>query len=173
MQCGNEEPTICADMIVVGDIVWTGDKLTEPHPLSVDRVLAATLAASPESALRAPGPTVSACGADIMDGLTMCPTIAAMTAEASPIAGASVLPSVEAVARALPNVTPGVDGALQPSAVTSTEGGSSGARDYRYLVVDNVVILVRTSFGEASASDREFLTRLETALKAQEATSGN
>jgi hypothetical protein len=53
--------------------------------------------------------------------------------------------------------------------VAWSEGGSFGSYDYRWLVVDNVVVLVRTSIGGQAASDREFLNQLVAALKAQEA----
>jgi hypothetical protein len=82
----------------------------------------------------------------------------------SPVAGAVVLPSVDAVSRALPAYTPGVDGALGPSAVLWTEVGSLV---YRWLIVDNVGVIVRTDGGDAAA-DRAFLTKLFAALKAQE-----
>ncbi len=166
-QCGYQEP-ICDDMIVVDDILWTGDAATAPHPLSVADVIAGTRAASPTSGLLGPSPAVWGCGADVVDGLLLCPPLETGVPYSSPIVGAAVLPSSDAVARALPGAQAGVQGALDPSAVERSEGGSFGSWDYRRLVVDNVVLVVRTQPGTPSASDQEFLTRLMEALKAQE-----
>jgi hypothetical protein len=98
----------------------------------------------------------------------MCPQMEPGVQYTSPVAGAVLLPSTEAMARALPTLEPGVDGALMPSAVSRSQGGSFGSWDYRQLVVDNVMIEVRTSVGRPSESDLAFLTRLVAALKAQE-----
>ena len=166
-QCGYQK-AICDKMIVVDDIVWSGDAVTDPHPLSVADVLAATTQVSQTSGLRAPGPAVFGCGADAIDGLIMCPQMEPGVQYTSPVAGAVLLPSTEAMARALPTLEPGVDGALMPSAVSRSQGGSFGGWDYRQLVVDNVMIEVRTSVGSPSESDLAFLTRLVAALKAQE-----
>ncbi|MFI5258126.1 MAG: hypothetical protein ACHQ01_00730 [Candidatus Limnocylindrales bacterium] len=164
-QCGYQE-AICDDMIVVDDVVWTGDAATAPHPLSVAQVIAAATVVSPTSGLRAPAPDVWGCGASVTDGLMLCPPLTPATPYTSPIAGAAVLPSSDALARALPGATPGVVGALQPSAVAWSSGTGG---DYRRLVVDNVVVFVRTSLGGPDQSDRAFLTQLVAALKAQEA----
>lgn len=165
-QCGYQK-AICDRMIVVDDIVWSGDAVTDPHPLSVADVMAATTQVSETSGLRAPGPSVFGCGASATEGLIMCPAMTPGASYTSPVAGAVVLPSVDALARALPAYTPGVDGALGPSAVLWTEGGSLGSWVYRWLIVDNVGIIVRTDDGDAAA-DRAFLTKLFAALKAQE-----
>jgi hypothetical protein len=167
-QCGYQR-AICDDMIVVDDILWTGDAATAPHPLSIDQVIAAASEVSPTSDLRLPDPIGVTCGVGLTDGLVLCPPLVTGVPYTSPIAGAAVLPSPTAVSRALPSVQAGVDGALQPSAVAWSEGGSFGSYDYRWLVVDNVVVLVRTSIGGQAASDREFLNQLVAALKAQEA----
>ena len=165
-QCGYQK-AICDRMIVVDDIVWSGDAVTDPHPLSVADVMAATTQVSPTSGLRAPGPSVFGCGAGATDGLVMCPAMTPGASYTSPVAGAVVLPSPEALARALPAYTLGVDGALGPSAVLWTEVGSLGSWVYRWLIIDNVGIIVRTDGGDAAA-DRAFLTKLFAALKAQE-----
>jgi hypothetical protein len=167
-QCGYQK-AICDKMIVVDDILWSGDAVTDPHPLSVADVLAATTQVSQTSGLRAPGPAVFGCGADAIDGLIMCPQMEPGAQYTSPIAGAVLLPSTQAIARALPTLEPGVDGALMSSAVSRSQGGSFGSWDYRQLVVDNVMVEVRTSVGRPSESDLAFLTRLVAALKAQEA----
>lgn len=164
-QCWFQQP-ICDDMIVVDDIVWTGDAVTAPHPLSVDQVIAAATEVSPTSGLRGPASDVWGCGASVTDGLMLCPPMTEGTQYTSPIAGAAVLPSSDAVARALPGVTPGVNGALQPSAIAWTSGTGG---DYRRLAVDNVVVFVRTGIGGQAESDGAFLTQLVAALKAQEA----
>jgi hypothetical protein len=166
-QCGPQAST-CDDMIVVDDIIWTGDAQTAPHPLTVDQVIAATRSASAASDLRASSATgYYGCGARLQDGLTLCPLLVTGSQYASQIAGAVVLPSSAALARALPDVKPGVDGALS-EAVRLTQGGSSGYWDYRWLVVDNVAILVRTTQGTPSQSDIDLLNRLQAALKALE-----
>jgi hypothetical protein len=166
-ECGYQK-AICDRMIVVDDIVWSGDAVTDPHPLSVADVMAATTQVSQTSGLRAPGPEVFGCGSAAIDGLIMCPQMEPGAQYTSPIAGAVLLPSTEAMARALPALEPGVDGALMPGAVSRSQGGSFGSWDYRQLVVDNVMIEVRTSTGRPSESDVAFLTRLVAALKAQE-----
>ncbi len=165
-ECGFQQP-ICDGMIVVDDIVWTGDAVTAPHPLSVDQVIAAATDASPTSGLRAPAPNVWGCGASVTDGLMLCPPMAPGTEYTSPIVGAAVLPSSDAVTRALPGVTPGVVGALQPSAIAWTSGTGG---DYRRLVVDNVVVFVRTGLGGQTESDGAFLTQLVAAMRAREAS---
>ena len=168
-QCGYQK-AICDNMIVVDDIVWSGDAVTDPHPLSVANVMAATTQVSETSGLQAPGRQWG-CGASATDGLIMCPLMTPGVQYTSPVAGAVVLPSSEAIARAVPSLTPGVEGALLPGAVGWSEGGSFGSWDYRQLVVDNVMVVVRTSVGHPSESDVAFLTRLEAALKAQETSS--
>ena len=57
---------------------------------------------------------------------------------------------------------------MSSSAVLWTQAGSAGNWDYRWLIVDNVGIVVRTSVGGREPSDRAFLTQLYNALKAQE-----
>ena len=165
-QCGSQKP-ICDLVLIVDDILWTGDEFTNPHPLNVRQVIAATRQVSPNSGLLGPGQSVYGCGANVAGGLLLCPPMDTGVQWASPIAGAAVLPSIEAIARALPNAVPGVDGALASAVVWSQEG-TSGRWDYRRLVVDNVVILVRTIPGTPSEADRTFLTQLVAALKAQE-----
>ena len=166
-QCGYEK-AICDRMIVVDDIVWSGDAVTAPRPLNVAEVMAATTQVSETSGLRAPADDVFGCGASAKDGRTMCPPTTPGLQYTSPVAGAVVLPSVAAVARALPAYEPGVDGAMSSSAVLWTQAGSAGNWDYRWLIVDNVGIVVRTSVGGREPSDRAFLTQLYNALKAQE-----
>jgi hypothetical protein len=165
-QCGSQAST-CDAMIVVDDIVWTGDAQTAPHPLTVDQVIAATRSVSAASDLRASSATDYSCGARLQDGLTLCPPLVTGSSYASQIAGAVVLPSSAALARALPDVKPGVDGALS-AAVLRFESGALGSWDYRWLVVDNVAVLVRTTPGTPSQSDIDLLNRLQAALKAPE-----
>jgi hypothetical protein len=97
----------------------------------------------------------------------LCPPLVTGKPYPSPIAGAVVLPSSSALARALP-VTPGLNGALTSSAVARSEAGTYGSWDYRWLVVDNVAVLVRTARGVPSQADIDFLRRLQTALAAVE-----
>jgi hypothetical protein len=166
-QCGYQQ-AICADMIVVDNAAWTGDATTDPHPLGVDQVMAAATRVSPASGLLQPSQSFG-CGAGAMDGLMLCPPVETGVPYASQIAGACVFPSSEALARALPKLTPGVDGALLSYAVAWTEGGSFGLWDYRWLVVDNVAILVRTAVVTPSQSDIQLLNQLQSTLKALEA----
>lgn len=170
-QCGYRAST-CAQMIVVDQILWTGDAATDPYPLDVADVMAATKQASPTSDLQAPGPSVWGCGASLTSGLTMCPPLETGKPYDTPIVGAVVLPSVNAVARALPDVVPGLEGvsaaAAKISTGTLTIGNESWTNDYRWLVVDNVAIVVRTTPGGPSDAGKAFLSTLIAALKARE-----
>ncbi len=170
--CGSTKG-VCDQMLVVDDIVWSGDALTAPHPLGVAAVMAATIAADPASRLLDPSePWSWGCGADLVDGLSMCaPPSTGSEAAVRKVAGAAVMPSSEALTRALPDVQQGVDGAIhQVVQVTGSISGPGYAAswDNRWLVVDNVAILLHTTVGSPSPQDVELMTALVAALKAQE-----
>jgi hypothetical protein len=161
-QCGYQAST-CDKMIVVDDIVWSGDAVTDPHPLSVAQVIAATSKVSPATELQFPARFAFACADNVTDGLRLCPSFQSTAPATSSIAGVNVLPSAEALARALPDAQQGVDAALR-----STPAMVTGVLGMRRLVVDNVEVLVWTDYPTASGPDRAFLTQLYDALKAQE-----
>jgi hypothetical protein len=166
-QCG-AQANVCDAMLVVDDILWTGDAQTAPHPLTVDKVMVAAQSVAPASDLHMTTATsYFGCGANARDGLMLCPPLVTGEPYSSPIAGAVVLPSSSALAQALP-VTPGLDGALTSSAMARSQSGSSGSWDYRWLVVDNAALLVRTTPGVPSQADIDFLRRLQAALVAVE-----
>jgi hypothetical protein len=171
IECGPDE-SVCDRMMVVESAAWTGDAATDPHPISIEAALAAVERAAPSTGLRilADGEMRSYAG-ELTSGRTLQPPYRSLDPNSADalVLSTSVLPSVEAMRRALPKATPGVTGALLPSAVDSTWGYSDPTHSWsfktRWLLVENVAVLVNTT-PTPSAAVRALLGRLTDALSA-------
>ena len=169
-QCGAQR-AVCDAMLVVESVVWSGDSYTDPQPLTVADVIAVTASVQPATSLVIAGPMSPFYEVPLPGAIRLNPSDPANTPPADmQIAGAYLMPSVEAMQRALPAVQPGATGALLASAYRMAAGGSgpgySCSLVYRWLVVDNVALSVKT-LPEASAADRAWLASLEAALEAR------
>ena len=167
--CGPQEAT-CDTMIVAERAIWTGDSATEPRPFSVSNVVSVAASAEFKTPL-----LVSETDDTMPDAITLRAGNPSTASSASPcsspigIGWAYVMPSVEAMHRALPYVQPGAAGALLPSAqgmTVFTKGpGYSCSLTARWLVVDNVAFSVAMP-PQPSSSDLTWLASLEAALRA-------
>jgi hypothetical protein len=170
VQCGTQR-AICDAMLVVESVVWSGDSYTAPEPLTVADVIAAASSVQPSTSLVIAGPMSPYYDERLPGALRLTPSNPAQTPPSDmQIAGAYLMPSVEAMQRALPSVQPGAAGALLPTAYRIGTAGSgpgySYSLVYRWLVVDNVALSVEM-LPDASAADRAWLGNLEAALKAR------
>lgn len=171
-QCGSEE-TVCDAMVVVDDILWTGDTATAPSPLSVADVVAAARSMEPGTSLAVPtmtSPNYDGGGGGLTDSVVLTPVDDTETPADMQIAGAYLMPSVAAMRRALPNVQPGAASALLQSAYISSASGSgpgySFSVEYRWLVVDNVAFSVRMASPPTDA-DEAWLASIVAAMDAR------
>lgn len=176
-QCGPDEAT-CDAMMVVETAVWSGDAATEPRPISVEAARTAVLGAVPGLSLRLLGGSDMRSGPELSDAATLQQPIPGPdpnptwppASQDGRITSVNVLPSVAAMTRALPKVTPGITGALQHTAVFSGQGWSGPGEggswyDERWLVVENVAVSILT-LPTPSTADRALLARLADALQA-------
>ncbi len=158
---------VCDAAVVVEAIVWNGDSVTEPHPLT-----AATL----ESALRPVQPTARLVASPVRTA-DDCPA-PLPTARQYGVTGTSTIrpqvvwvdlsPSAEALVRGLPLAT-GADAALTPAAVylTTTSTSPSGTTTFtcRWVGVANVAVMVRSPGVTLTDADETFIRRLVSALE--------
>ena len=171
VQCGPDEST-CDRMIVVESAVWTGDAATDPHPISIDSARVAVERVVPGASLRplADGDMRWGGPVDLRSGRTMQARSSSLGPGSDAVVVAvSVLPSLDAMGRALPKVTPGAAGALLPSAAAGSWGYSDPTHAWsftqRWLVVANVAILINM-LPTPSGADRALVGRLVVALAA-------
>lgn len=167
--CQSQES--CDQTIVVDDIMWTGDLYTDPSSFSVENVVAAVRSIDPGMELVPEDDANAGYGGEgPVDSIGLIPALAADTKPADmQIAGAYLMPSVDAMRRSVPDVQPGPAGALQSPAWRDDESGSgpgySFSIEHRWLVVGNVVFSVRTA-SPPTAADAAWLARIEAALEA-------
>jgi|GEM_PF-2841119 hypothetical protein len=169
-ECGTQR-ALCDSMLVVESVVWSGDSYTDPEPLTVADVITAASSVQPSTSLVIAGPMSPFYDLRLFGALRLTSSNPAQTPPSDmQIAGAYLMPSVEAMQRALPSVQPGAAGALLPTAFRMATGGSEPGSSYslvyRWLVVDNVALSVEM-LPDASAADRAWLGSLEAALKAR------
>ena len=157
-ECDSAQQT-CLRILVVDSVLWAGDFLTAPRPFSVDQVIAAT-----------PGATLTsgrvACGLPVTDSIPLIPKDFLSDPpmpEDMQIECAAVLPSTEAMGRALPDVAPGVAGSLKAGTGVMV-GSGQGTLAERWLVVENVAFTVYT-LAEPSDADKAWLNSIVTALE--------
>ena len=154
------DPAVCAAMMVVERVVWSGDSATDPAPISGGDVAAALLEAQDTVAAPfGPGSQISLC---TLPGLAVY-ALAVPDDVAPRVTCANLAPSTEAMRRAV-DQRPGVGATLRPKAVVvesrSTLNGVLTAHvTYRWLVVENVALMVRTH-ATPTARDRAFLEKL-------------
>jgi hypothetical protein len=159
-QCGTVR-TVCGDMIVVEDVLWTGDVYTDPRPFTVADAIAAARSVSPANSLSPLSNTNWGYDAPLPGAIAL--TCGAIVTNDQTVRGADVFSSAEAMHRALPEVQEGAAGALLDSAKNLY--GSNGLWG-RWLVVDNVAFSVNVNI-EPSGSDRAWLVSLEAGLRAR------
>ena len=169
VDCGSAARSICEGMMVVQRVVWSGDSTTAAGPLTPAEVRDAL------ARLGVPGqigdscslPPWTGCGVESLPGADIYP-IAVGDDVRPAVTDINIEPTVAALRRALPRDA-GVEAALEKSAIVLHAGGKNGFGapwiwvDYRWLVVDNVALLIRTH-SPATASDRRFLERVFAAL---------
>jgi hypothetical protein len=169
--CGSAVRSICDRMMVVQNVVWSGDLATAARPLAPADVRSAL------SGLGVPGemgdscslPPWTGCGVETLPGADVYPFIVPDGTEPA-VVDVNIEPSVAARQRALPRDA-GVDAAMKKGAIVMHAGSRNGYGapwiwvDYRWLVVQNVALLIRTD-SPATANDRRFLERLVAALEA-------
>ncbi len=165
--CGNQE-AVCDRMLVVENAVWTGDSYTDPRPYSIADVIAAAGAVEPATSLTRPAARSMQYPGSLRGAVSLISSGSGAPPDVR-LSGASLMPSVEAMSRALPDVVPGAAGAMLQSAwfLTSSSSGPGYSRtvESRWLVVDNVAFLVMTA-SPPSAADETWLVSLEAALRA-------
>ena len=167
-ECGSDR-AICDLMIVVEEEVWAGDSFTAPQPYSVADVLAAIRSTNPSTTFAIPEQESPSTDIGLSEAIALRPVSDQIPADMQ-IAGAYLLPSPQAIHRALPDVQPGAAGAVMPAALWGGEsGGGAGYQfsvDNRWLVVDNVAFSVQLSRAWITKADEAWLAELEAALRA-------
>lgn len=169
--CGADEPA-CDRMIVVDHAIWAGDAATAPGPISVASVQRALAILEPGVPFRL-GPTNEAAPTDSVS-IGLAPVNGQMPGEPGPhrISGAYVLPSIDAIRRALPGVGDGVAGSTTSAAfhwgtsVMNAQGKVTYSTTARWLLVDNVALSVVLSSATPTAADRAYMQTLVDALQA-------
>lgn len=167
--CGDQQ-AVCDRMLVVESAVWTGDSYTDPRPYTVADVIAAASLVEPSTSLTRPAARGMKYPGSLPGAVSL---ISASSGPGTPpdvrLSGASLMPSVKAMSRALPGVEPGAAGAMLDSAIFITQSswgpGYSHVVEIRWLVVDNVAFEVMTA-SPPSAADAAWLVSLEAALRA-------
>jgi hypothetical protein len=166
-ECGFQQ-SICESMIVVEKVLWAGDSFTDPAPYSVADAMEAAYSAVPGTSLQLADLSQGSYDVVLPGAIALSPVTHALPADMQ-IAGAYLMPSAEAMHRALPDVEPGASGAVLPGARSGGEsGGGPGytfSVDHRWLVVGNVAFSVNMS-PQITTDDEAWLARLEAALKA-------
>ncbi len=164
--CGSATAA-CDRLMVVEGLVWTGDSATEPRPLSAEAVRGVLQTIDPTTQFAPFGPDSML--VDCGQGLSAA-RLYLVTGEPDSVPAVSlveVLPTPPARARALALAT-GPAAALGSAALACTDWSqtptSSMTTEYRWLAVQNVVVLVRTHHRPTSA-DRAVLEQLTTGLE--------
>jgi hypothetical protein len=171
------QPT-CDETMVVDAVIWSGDAATAPAPYSVDDVTAAITAQIPDTSFLAIGSPVVDCGHQLPAATLLVATPpedeSGITAPRDWISSVSVAPSVDALNAALdsvakaktPSARPGTANVLSKANLVCREQPGGPFRTFRYLVLDNIAVIVATS-SDPSLQDRVFIEGLANALKTQ------
>jgi hypothetical protein len=167
--CGTKVRAICDAMMVVQRVTWSGDSATAAGPLTPTGVRDALvrIGVPGEMGASCSVPPWIGCGIDALTSADAYPVVVGDDT-APAITAISIEPSVAALQRALPRAD-GVDAALKKGAIVMHAGSKNGFGapwvyvDYRWLVVGNVALLIRTH-SPATNKDRTFMERLVAAL---------
>ncbi len=168
--CGTDAAA-CDGMMVVQQVLWTGDAATTPQPLSLAAVMHALggLEASPQLVTGNSG-LAFPCADDLPSAEVYY--LAAPERVWPLVTTIEIEPSAAARAQAVA-APPGASGALTHAALVETAFSStpsgSWSEECRWLAVANVALVVRTHHGP-TAADRLFISRLADAL--QQAAAG-
>jgi hypothetical protein len=167
--CGSAARSVCDGMMVVQSVLWSGDAATVPRPLtpSAVRDALARVGMPGEMGASCSLPPWADCGVETLPAADVYPiTVADDLAPA--VTAVNIEPTDGALRRAVPRAA-GVEAALKKGAIVMHAGSRNGYGapwtyvDYRWLVVSNVALLVRTH-SPATAGDRRFMEQLVTAL---------
>lgn len=164
-ECGHAAD-LCAAMMVVDEVLWTGDAATAPRPISATAALAAV-----ESVVN--GGRFALDGAGVVHTSCAAPLPAGQFYEGAPspgdrptVASIEVLPTTVARERAAAQAE-GTSGTMTKAALVCQETMGSGSQrvtsQSRWLVVANVAVLVQLHTPMSSA-DPAFVDRLSRAL---------
>lgn len=158
-ECG-ADVAVCSAMMVVERVIWKGDDATAPGPVTEAAVIAALVAAQhTEAAPFAADSVNNDCALPgLFDYALTVPD------DVAPRVTCAVLaPSSDALHRAVdqrPGVAPALrSGAVQMEARSYLHGVLTAHVTYRWLVVDNAALMVRTH-ATPTMADRAFLERL-------------
>lgn len=157
----------CDRLMVVERIVLSGDQAFEPRPLTADRVQRMLRRVQSDKELRPFGPDshLTGCGDALPGALVYFPALKPNHVPA--VSLVEVEPSPRARERAL-SLGTGAYNALGPKALIcgnfAPVDGSSSTTDYRWLAVENVIVLVQTHHG-MTPTDRAFMVRVSKALQ--------
>jgi hypothetical protein len=164
---GGSNFATCDGMMIAEEILWTGDAVTAPRPISAEQALAAITSVDPAAALVADGPDVArqVCVNEV-------PSAQEYLLEATPpfdaVTALQVLPTTAARQQAVPLPT-GPAGTWsdkgQICAGFATSGTEVAGSEDRELVVANVAVMIHVR-APATAKDRAFVVRLADALTA-------
>lgn len=156
----------CDRMMAALAVVWTGDEITAPRPLSIDAAKLALQGIDAATDIVSPGSELAfECGNAIAAAEVYY--LAAPPRVWPLVTAIEILPSVAARERAL-DVPSGAAGSLAKAALTFTgfsrTPSASWSEECRWLAISNVALLVRTHHGPTKA-DRAFLDQLAAALE--------
>ncbi|MGH2513547.1 MAG: hypothetical protein ACRDGQ_12760, partial [Candidatus Limnocylindrales bacterium] len=157
----------CDRMMVVQQVLWTGDAATAPGPITAGTATAAVSSVQGGAGLAplGPSPAFFACSLTLPTATIMLP--ATMTDTVPGVVEVDVEPTTAARKMAL-DVGQGVGPAFSRTPLCRGMSGNKGTitnTEDRSLVVANVAVVVHLH-GPASAADRAFVDRLVAALEA-------
>lgn len=151
-ECGAAS-VACDAMMVVQRMVWTGDDATAPAPLTADAVAKVLVAEQGSRDMRAWGDDSVFVGCGEAFPSSQVFTVASGDALKPGVTIVLLEPSIDAMRRAAP------DRAIACESHAFLHGLETDATDYRWLVVANAALLVR-SHGEPTPDDRAFIDGL-------------
>jgi hypothetical protein len=171
----------CDATMVVDAIVWNGDAATAPGPYTIDDVTAAITRQLPDTSFQAIGTPIVDCGTQLPASTLLVAVPpedeSGISAPRDWVSSVSIAPSVAAMNEALdsvakaktPSAGPGTANIWSKPNLVCREQPGGPFRTFRYLVLDNIAVIVATS-SDPSLEDRVFLTQLANALQTQIAT---
>jgi len=172
-ECGVAAAT-CGRLMVVDQVVWTGDAATKPRPISTAAAGDAVSSVDASSSLRPDGPDAinANCGGTLPSAQVLLDND--VRTDMPAVVSVEVLPTTAARQRALLQAE-GPAGAFSESALlceqsSGSQGTVTGSED-RWLVVANVAVLVHLH-APVTPADRTFVQRLARALAAVAASPG-
>ncbi len=157
----------CDRMMVVQQVLWSGDAATAPGPITPDMAAAAVNSVEARAGLTVlgPGSTFFSCSISMPTATILLPS--PVTDTVPGVTEVDVEPTTAARKRAL-DVGEGATAAFARAPLCSGMSGNNGTlttTEDRSLVVANVAVVLHLH-GPATAADRAFVARLAAALEA-------